>query len=112
MVMSDTMLLTDEECEALGILLLDEAEDAGWDVVFDCAYQLVQAGRPEAALPYLESAGKTLDGLTRRYLSAYSLLDSFKTVSFDKGQEVVSVKVTTDLLQAIRDWCDGNGESE
>lgn len=109
--MSET-LLTDDECEALGILTLDEAEDEGWDVVFDCAYQLAQAGRPAAALPYLESAGKTMDRLTRRLLSAHSLLDSFSAISFDKGQEVVSIKMTTDLLQAIRDWCDGKGESE
>lgn len=109
--MNDITELTLDELIALDVLPLEEAEGEGWDVVMDGAVKLVKAGRSENALPYLESAAASLDKLTQRYLTAYDLLESFN-FEVTTTQEYVTAKIDVALLQAIREWCHGEGGQE
>lgn len=109
--MNDVTELTIDELIELDVLPLEIAEEEGWDVVMDGAVKLVKAGYSENALPYLESAAASLDRLTDRYLTAYSLLDSFSNVKVTDGDEFTPVRIETKLLREMYTWCHGEGDA-
>jgi hypothetical protein len=107
------MELTIEECEALGVIPIEDCESL--DEFFEAVNTLVEAGRNDAAVDYIKAMGPLLYGALDDIVKAWAVMKAFSPAydglaDDDGGTPYCTVQIEKAILRDMRAWMQGDLE--